>query len=274
MNPLEWLLLRLSHAEETSLNAGPDFDFDAVCRRLLNDFPELPNWIRGARVLDFGCGHGLQAVAFAKLGADHVLALDINEDSLASGRREAVRNGVQDRVEFAVKPSADDLHRYDIVFSLNSMEHFSDPDAVLQTMASLLKPEGRLLVSFDPTWYSPWGAHMRFFTDVPWVHLLFPESTVMAVRARYRDDGARRYEDVRGGLNKMSVARYERLLAASGLRTTAMRKVGIRGIRAFATIPVLRELLVPRIISVSRIASAPAEDIGPEQARTAMAAEA
>lgn len=252
----ERLLLLLSRPPDALVEAGDEADDpEEAATGLLRDFPDLPDRIRGKRIVDFGCGVGRQAVALALLGAAQVLALDIDQDFLAAGRLLAEEHGVAQRIRFATAPLRDDLGAQDMVVSINSMEHFSAPAAILATMASLLRPGGRLLVSFSPTWYSPWGAHMHYFTRVPWVHLLFPESVVMSVRSRYRDDGARRYEEVRGGLNRMSVNRFERLLAASGLTSVRMEKVGVRGIRAFARVPVLRELLVPKVICESCLAA-------------------
>ena len=81
---------------------------------------------------------------------------------------------------------------FDIVLSHNSMEHFGDPARILDVMKSALKPDGRLYITFGPPWYAPYGSHMHFFTRVPWVNLLFSERTVMAVRARYRNDADRK----------------------------------------------------------------------------------
>lgn len=47
---------------------------------------------RGARVLDYGCGSGILAIAAAKLGAAHVVATDIDEQALAAARANAAAN--------------------------------------------------------------------------------------------------------------------------------------------------------------------------------------
>lgn len=53
-----------------------------------------PEWVRGARVLDFGCGSGVVAIAAALAGAREVIACDIDPDALAATEANAALNGV------------------------------------------------------------------------------------------------------------------------------------------------------------------------------------
>jgi ribosomal protein L11 methyltransferase len=52
----------------------------------------------GDRVLDVGTGSGILAVAAIKLGAAHVIGLDIDSVALEVARQNVSRNGVQDRI--------------------------------------------------------------------------------------------------------------------------------------------------------------------------------
>jgi ribosomal protein L11 methyltransferase len=52
----------------------------------------------GAHVLDLGCGSGILAIGAAKLGAHHVLGLDIDPVAVDVARANIVSNGVADRV--------------------------------------------------------------------------------------------------------------------------------------------------------------------------------
>lgn len=53
-----------------------------------------PATVRGRRVLDFGCGSGVVAIAAAMVGAREVVACDIDELAIAATRANAALNGV------------------------------------------------------------------------------------------------------------------------------------------------------------------------------------
>lgn len=218
---------------------------------LLRRFPDLPERVRGRRVLDFGCGAGRQAAALAHAGAAFVLGVESNPRTLHGARVLAAAEGIRpERLAFAPALPDEMLGGFDVVISRNSMEHFAEPGRVLALMRAALAPGGRLLVTFGPPWLAPSGSHMHFFTPLPWVHLLFAERTVMAVRARYRADGARRYEEVESGLNRMTVGRFERLAASAGLRMERRRYDCVKGIPILGRAPLLRELFINNVACV------------------------
>jgi len=54
-----------------------------------------PSWVRGKRVLDFGCGSGVVAIAAALGGASEVIACDTDPLALKATQRNAELNGVE-----------------------------------------------------------------------------------------------------------------------------------------------------------------------------------
>lgn len=71
-------------------------------------------------VLDVGCGSGVLAVAAALLGFAPVIAVDVEEPSIAATRENAARNGVQ--VDARVVGSEDALPPADVVVANLSVE--------------------------------------------------------------------------------------------------------------------------------------------------------
>jgi 2-polyprenyl-3-methyl-5-hydroxy-6-metoxy-1,4-benzoquinol methylase len=191
--------------------------------------------LEGKDVVDFGCGSGGETVEMARRGARHVTGVDILEPALESARQAARAAGLADRCQFTRNPEG----RADVVVSIDGFEHFANPRAVLQTMSRLLRPEGRVLLSFGPTWFHPLGGHL--FSVFPWAHLIFTEAALLRWRAGFKHDGATRFGEVEGGLNQMTIRRFRKLVAESPLAFETFEAVPIRRLRALAT-PLTREL--------------------------------
>ena len=82
----------------------------AMCLRWLDGAP-----LAGARVLDYGCGSGILAIAAARLGAAQVLATDIDPQALLATDDNAQRNGVA--VDTCLPEALPDSERFDIVLA-------------------------------------------------------------------------------------------------------------------------------------------------------------
>jgi SAM-dependent methyltransferase len=207
--------------------------------------PGFPSRVRNRAVLDYGCGPGWQAVAMHRqCGSRHGVGLDINQEWLAHGRELAERERCDDAVTFTDVVPSDSQGILDVVLSLNSFEHFNDPAKQLARMRGLARPGGFVVISFAEPWYSHSGSHMNFFTKVPWVNILFSEQTVLRVRERFRSDGAMRYEEVEGGLNRVTLRKFEEIIRASGLRVVYLKYHTTRGLPLVDKLPVVREFLV------------------------------
>ena len=181
--------------------------------------------ITGKTVIDFGCGEGTDAIEMAQRGASRVIGVDIRDDVLQIARKRAETAHVEDRCVFCRETH----ERADIIVSLDGFEHFAEPDAVLETLARLLRPSGVVWGSFGPCWYHPLGGHL--FSVFPWAHLLFSESALIRWRSRFKNDGATRFSEVAGGLNQMTIKRFIRLVEASPLRFDILELVPIRKLR-------------------------------------------
>lgn len=98
--------------------------------------------------LELGCAKGDDAVWLAKRGWQ-VTAVDISPTALGHARANAVRNGVEDRIDFQRHDLADSLPaiRCDLVSALFLQTPLAFPRArVLTRAARMLRPGGLLLV--------------------------------------------------------------------------------------------------------------------------------
>lgn len=220
------LLKRISKNGDTGYMDGSAYTNKSKLEALLG--PSFWHEIKGKTVIDFGCGSGAEAVEMAERGARNVIGVDIQEKWLAIARENAARAGVSDRCVFAGRaPEA-----ADIIVAVDSFEHFDDPAEVLRTMALMLKPGGCVVVVFGPTWYHPLGGHL--FSVFPWAHLIFTEKALIRWRSDFKNDGATRFTEVAGGLNQMTIRRFERVVEQSPLRFAEFEARPIRKLKPLA----------------------------------------
>jgi hypothetical protein len=73
----------------------------------------------------------------------------------------------------------------------------------------------------------------------------------MRARSKFRSDGARHYEEVAGGLNRMSLAKFERIIRNSGMTVEYYRAFMTKGLPV-SRIPVLRELFASAAACILR----------------------
>lgn len=220
------LLRRIAPAEPTHLS-GAAYAGKSKLKVLLGE--RLFESCRGRDVLDFGCGAGAEAVELAAV-AKSVYGLDIVPRLLDEARQHATSSGVDRVCTFSTELPD---HKFDVIVSLDSFEHFNDPATVLQTMFELLRPGGRVVTSFGPTWYHPYGGHL--FSIFAWAHLIFSEEALIRWRSDIRSDGATRFREVEGGLNQMTIGRFERLVEDSPLTLDSLEAVPIRRLERFNT---------------------------------------
>lgn len=82
----------------------------AMCLDWLAGLP-----LRGAAVLDWGCGSGILAIAALALGARSVTALDIDPQALQATRDNARQNGVEQALQVRHPDELPPEERYDVV---------------------------------------------------------------------------------------------------------------------------------------------------------------
>jgi 2-polyprenyl-6-hydroxyphenyl methylase/3-demethylubiquinone-9 3-methyltransferase len=104
--------------------------------------------LRGARVVDVGCGGGLLAEALARSGAS-VTAIDLAPGMVEVARLHAAEAGlgIDYRVESAEALGARAAAQFDVVTCMEMLEHVPDPAAMLGALATLVRPGGSVFVS-------------------------------------------------------------------------------------------------------------------------------
>jgi 2-polyprenyl-6-hydroxyphenyl methylase/3-demethylubiquinone-9 3-methyltransferase len=98
----------------------------------------------GRRAADVGCGAGLLAEPLARLGAE-VTGIDAAPENIAAARAHALGQGLE--IDYRVGGAEALGGRYDLVTSLEVVEHVAEPAAFVAGLAAAVAPGGLLILS-------------------------------------------------------------------------------------------------------------------------------
>ncbi|KAF5350197.1 hypothetical protein D9758_007822 [Tetrapyrgos nigripes] len=109
-----------------------------------------PDILNGLDVLDVGCGGGLLSESLARLGA-RTLGIDASESNVAIARHHSTLDPrLSQNLSYRHTPAESLLSehkQFDVVCSMEVLEHVDNPALFLSTCAELLKPSGHLFLS-------------------------------------------------------------------------------------------------------------------------------
>jgi 2-polyprenyl-6-hydroxyphenyl methylase/3-demethylubiquinone-9 3-methyltransferase len=105
--------------------------------------------LAGKRAIDVGCGAGLLAEPLARMGAT-VTGVDAAPENIAVARLHAEKQGLAidyraGGVEAMAGTGTDE--RFDLVTSMEVIEHVAEPAAFVAALAKLLAPDGIMILS-------------------------------------------------------------------------------------------------------------------------------
>lgn len=183
--------------------------------------------LNGATVMDVGCGHGRLCIDMALEGASKVIGLDINPHLIRFAQEILERrfSHLMDTVEF-INSDIQNYHQemtFDYIVSKDTFEHIIDLENVIEEMATRLQPGGAVYAGFGPLYFSSRGDHRRTKINLPWGHLIVPESLILKRLNRNRTDQVKSIQDL--GLNKLKLKDYESLFKRSPLSITFLKTI-------------------------------------------------
>ncbi len=102
----------------------------------------------GHRVLDIGCGWGGLAIQLHKLTGAHVHGITLSREQLAYAKAWSEREGLADKVTFALTDYRDEEGRFDRIVSVGMFEHVGVPNyrAFFAKCHDLLAQDGVMLL--------------------------------------------------------------------------------------------------------------------------------
>jgi SAM-dependent methyltransferase len=130
------------------------------------------------RVADFGCGEGWAAIYIAE-GYPNVTVdgFDLDDTSIAEGRKHAAERGVSDRVHLEVQDVTDPAFagQYDLVLATEVIHDLADPVSALAAMRRMTAGGGAVLIideNADDSFAAPADPVQRFLYVASVLHCL------------------------------------------------------------------------------------------------------
>jgi SAM-dependent methyltransferase len=205
-------------------------------RKFLKEFAGRGGRIAGARVLDMGCGDGINCLLLALEPVESVVGIDVELPLLESVERTertrrlasevCKRVGLEGEVDEVLErlpvrllkmdatamELADDS--FDVAMSRSAIEHIRPVEKAFAEVARVVRQGGLIYLSTDP-YFSPRGCHKTGVVDIPWAHArLSPEEYRRFVTEREGRDWAlkrcRRLET----LNPYTIRRWREIIEA------------------------------------------------------------
>jgi SAM-dependent methyltransferase len=147
--------------------------------------------VEGARILDMGCGDGINCLLMALHPVKSIVGIDLELPLVESVERTERVRRLAAAVSKLVDPD-DELERrvdrlpirlarmdatamefgddsFDLVMSRSAIEHIMPLQPALNELARVVRPGGLIYLSTDP-YFSPRGCHKSGVVDIPWAH--------------------------------------------------------------------------------------------------------
>ena len=163
----------------------------------------LPSDLRGARLLDAGCGTGAFAVEAARRGAE-VVAIDLSATLVKLAAERLPSDLGHGRIQFRVGDMLDPaLGQFDHVVGMDSLIHYDAPDMARMLVGLTARSRTSVITTFAP--------RTALLTAMHTVGRLFPRSDRAPAIAPIAESALRRRIETEPNLREWLPARSQRI---------------------------------------------------------------
>ena len=121
-----------------------------IKERILKRFTKLNSFksiIEKKKILDLGCGGGLLAESLANYG-ENIVAIDSSEDLIKMAKKRALEKNIKINYKTStIEKLAKNKNKFDIIISLEVIEHVNDYKLFLNNIFKCLNKNGIVIIS-------------------------------------------------------------------------------------------------------------------------------
>jgi SAM-dependent methyltransferase len=198
------------------------YQFRLAAESLLPYLQEKGMFHAGDAVAEIGCAEAGVLAAFMFAGSTVNVGTDIALHRLETGRKVnrilKLDAHLSEHDVIGDNPPSEWEQTFDLVFLRDVIEHLDDAAVALANIKKILKPGGRVFVTFPP-YVSPFGGHQQvarnFFGKLPYIHLLPRPLFMNLMRTSPHKDSVEEIE--RLSYIRFSAKKMEKAVAFAGL---------------------------------------------------------
>lgn len=129
--------------------------------------------LNGKKILDFGCGNGVQTIEIAKTSAT-IIAVDIDYNDIQTFKEHISLNNINNitAIKYDGKILPIKSNSIDLVLSYEVLEHVHSESDSLQELYRVLKQGGEILISVPNKWWL-FETHGAYLPILPWNRVPF-----------------------------------------------------------------------------------------------------
>lgn len=201
-----------------------------------------------SRVLIIGCGNGEETKWLAQKCA-YVAGVEVNENRIAKAKEESKNLRNLDIIYIKENLPFEDCY-FDTIFMHNVCEHINNLEHWFREYYRVLKRGGILINTFEPLFYSPYGAHLFELLKLPWGHLVFGFRPTQELRNAFYPNYSNANNWEERGLNRLTENKYKKLILTTGLRHKYYKVKTVKNIPLVATMPFVKNLFISKIENI------------------------
>ncbi len=107
---------------------------------------EKPDFLRGLKILDIGCGGGLISEPMARLGAE-VTGIDASKKNIDVAKLHSEKSGLKINYLNASPEKLKNTEKFDVILNLEIVEHVDNVSLYIKSCYKLLKQDGLMFTA-------------------------------------------------------------------------------------------------------------------------------
>jgi ubiquinone biosynthesis O-methyltransferase len=119
-----------------------------ICKHFRLD-PSHPTPLKGLHLIDVGCGGGMLSESLSRIGGN-VLGIDAAKESIEVAKSHAAKDPLLSGLQYehtTIEEMERTKQKFDVVCSLEVIEHVADLDKFIGSCRNVLKPNGLMFLS-------------------------------------------------------------------------------------------------------------------------------